>query len=109
MMASKQFKLGDGGTMLIRAIDVHEEAEAMARRLGMSATVRTMVGRWEESGQLTGWTKQSKGADEVLVEVFVSDAAAEEREFNRYAVEMMRLIQENKSLKAKLAELEPAQ
>lgn len=103
-MPGKKFKLGDGGTMLIRSLDVHEEAKAMARRLGMSATVRTMVGRWEEDGQLTGWTKQSPGDDQILVEVFVSDAKAEEREFNRYAVEMLRLIAENKALKEKLRE-----
>jgi hypothetical protein len=110
MMAGKLFKLGDGGTMLIPSMDVHEEAKAMARRLGIRGQVEVTVGRWEENGRLVGWTKKgSDGADEVLVEVFVSDLNAENREFDRYAREMLALIEENKRLKAKLAELEPAQ
>lgn len=99
------FKLDDDDTILIRTIDAHEEAMAMARRLGVRGVIRTMVGKWEENGQMIGFTKQSKdGDDDVLVEVFISKADEENREFNRYAVEMTRLIEENKALKAKLRE-----
>jgi hypothetical protein len=108
-MPGKKFKLGDGGTMLIRSLDVLEEAKAMARRLGISGQIEVTVGRWEEDGRLVGWTKKGvEGDDEILVEVFMSDLSGEGREFDRYAREMKELIAENKSLRAKLAEKEPA-
>ena len=108
-MPGKQFKLGDGGTMMIRELDVHEEAKAMCRRLGIYGQIQTMVGRWGENGELHGWTKKgAEGQDEILVEVFVSDLSGENREFDRYAREIQRLLDENRELKAKLAEREIA-
>lgn len=102
-MPGKKFKLGDGGTMLIRSLDVHAEAKEMARRLGIRGEVAVTIGRWEENGKLIGWTKKGRdGDDEILVEVFVSDLNGENREFDRYAREMLQLIEENKALKARL-------
>jgi hypothetical protein len=99
-----EFMLDDGHLGLIRVIDLHDATIEMARKLGIRGEVRTMVGKWEDNGQLTGWTKKAKaGTADVLLEVFVSKLDDERRESNRYAVEMLRLIEENKLLKAQLA------
>lgn len=106
-MAEKQFKLGDGGTMLIRSLDVHNAAIAMAEGLGIAGQIEVTVGRWDESGQIIGWTKRAKrGTDEILLEVFVSDLTGQDREFNSWARRMQALIDENRALKAQLASVD---
>lgn len=104
-MSKTQFKLGDSATMLIRVMDVHSEATEMAERLGMAAQVETTVGRWDERGRVVGWTKKANTGrgNEVLVEVFVSDLSGSDRERDRAAREMQKLIDENADLKASLA------
>lgn len=80
-----EFMLDDGYIGLIRAMDLHDAAIEMARKLGIRGEVRTMVGKWEEGGQITGWTKQSKaGSADVLLEVFASKLDDEQREFDSY-------------------------
>lgn len=89
---------------MIRTIDVHDAATAMAEHLKLNAEVRACVGKWDERGSIHGWTKVGKtqGPATVLVEVFVSDLAGEDREFDHYARRMEALIAENKELKARL-------
>ncbi len=87
---------------MIRAVDVHQAAINMTEGLELSAQVQTVVGKWDERGQITGWTKVGKTAAPatVLVEVFVSDIAGADREFNRSARQMQELVDENANLKA---------
>lgn len=94
----------DDTTALIRTQDVLEAAKGMARKLGMIAEVRVVVGRYQEDGQMTGWSAQCKDDEEdLLLEVFVSKLGEEQREFDRYAREMQAVLDENARLKAQLA------
>lgn len=104
-MAKRQFKLGDSAMMLIRTMDVQAEALAMAERLGIAGQVETTVGRWDERGRIIGWTKKGNTGlgNEVLVEVFISDLTGSDRERDRAAREMQKLIDEIADLKALLA------
>ncbi len=96
----------DDETALIRLIDAHEAAMKMARSLGIIGEVRTMVGKFREDGQHIGWTKRGKTdlEEDILVEVFISKASDEYREFDRYAREMQALLDENDALRRQLAE-----
>jgi hypothetical protein len=99
-----EFMLDDGYTGIIRAADLHDAATEMARKLGIRGEIRTMVGKWDTEGQITGWTKKSKaGNADVLLEVFVSKLDDESREFDRFARAYQALLDENAELKRRLA------
>lgn len=109
MGAARQFKLNES-TALIRTIDASYEAIAMAERLGIAGQVEVTVGRWNERGQVIGFTKKARfvkgqACDNLLVEVFISDLGGQIRELDRHAREMQALIDENASLKARLGDV----
>lgn len=103
-MSAKTLKAIAEATELIQAYDVHEAGIELAYRLKLNAEVRTCIGKWDERGSIIGWAKSGNVGcpTTVLIEVFVSDIAGEDREFNRYARRIQSLIDENAALKARL-------
>lgn len=104
-------KLPEGVIALIRTMDVSNAAVEMANKLGLNAEVRTVVGKWNDRGQITGWSKQRKtrGRANVLVEVFVSDLVGADREATWAADEIARLQSELAEARQKIEALSPEQ